>query len=133
MQYVTSSLKAVYDEMMELARENLDPDWKKGQVIVLETYPGEYHYLMVPDFMDPTVREPLENMLIEHLKECGATRVLRCLCTMDGAYPEIPSWHLQNRLIEIDRRNLNTELFLQNRGDQVRVRLFSDLLPPKKE
>ena len=133
MQYVTSSLKAVYDDMMEVARENLNPAWKNGQVIVLETYPGEYHYLVVPDFVDPAVREPLEEDLIEHLKECGATGVLHCLCTMDGVYPEIPSWHLQSRLIEIDQRNLSTELFLQNQGDQVRVRPFSDFLPPEKE
>ena len=132
MQYVTSSQKAVYDDMMEIARENLDPKWKNGQIVVLETYPGEYHYLMVPDFMNPSVREPLEAELIEHLTESGATRVLHCLCTMDGAYPEIPSRHLRSRLIEIDRQNMNTELFLQSQGDQVRVRPFSDLLPPKK-
>ena len=124
-------MEAVYADMMEIARENLDPAWKNGQVIVLETYPGEYHYLMVPDFMDPAVREPLEEELIEHLKECGATAVLHCLCTMDGKYPDIPSWHLRSGLAEIDSRNLETQLFLRGPGDFIRVKSFSDLLPPQ--
>ena len=133
MPYVTSAEKQVYEDMMEIARENLDPEWKHGQVVVLETWPGQYHYLMIPDFMDPAVREPLEDTLIDHLRELQATRVLRCLYTTDGRYPEIPSWHLQSRLIEMDPQNLHTELLLQSHEDSVRVRPFSDFLPPENK
>ena len=123
-------METVYADMMELARENMDPAWKNGQVIVVETWPGQYHYLKIHDFMDPAVREPLEDLLIDHLVQCKATRVLHCLCTMDGSYPDIPSWHFRSRLVEMDPQNLETQLFLLGPEDDLRVKSFSDMLPP---
>ena len=123
-------LKQICNDLLEIARKNLDPQWKNGQVIVLETWPGQYHYLMVPD-IDPAIREPLEDQLLESLQQWQATRVLHCLCTMDGAHTEIPSWHLRSRLVEIDSRNLETKLILQGPGDLIRIISFSDLLPPQ--
>ena len=131
-EYAGSESMQVFRDMMEIARDNLDPSWKNGQVIVLETWPGQYHYLMIPDFLDHERRESLEDALISHLQEMQDTRVLHCLCTMDGHHPDIPSWNLLHRLMEADPQNLHTELFLQNHGDQLRIRPFSDFLPPKK-
>ena len=126
-------METVCADMMELARENLDPAWKNGQVIVVETQPGRYHHLKIHDFMDPAVREPLEDQLIDHLMRCKATGVLHCLCTMDGRYPDIPSWHFRSRLVEMDPVNLETKLILRGPGDAIRVKSFSDLLPRKSE
>ena len=119
-----------YESMMEVARMEMGPDWKQGQMIVLETFPGEYHWAKVED-LTPSVRESIEQMLIEQLMDWNETRVLSCLCTMDGQLPEIPSRHLRKRLLEIHPENGNTVTFLWGGGEQVHIKPFSALIPPK--
>ena len=127
-----AAIGTVYEEMREIAREKLDPAWEHGQVIVLETWPGEFHWAKIPDFMDPAIREPIEEALIQQLIEQNSARVLHCLCTWNGAHPEIPSWHMRSRLIEINPENLQTLSFGWGGGEEIIVKPFSALLPPKK-
>ncbi len=127
-----AAIEAAYEEMMEIAREKLDPCWENGQVIVVETWPGEYHWAKIPDFMDPAIREPIEEELIQQLIAQNSTRVLHCLCTFKGENPEIPSWHMRSRLIEINPENLQTLTFGWGGGEDIIVKPFSALLPPEK-
>ena len=131
MQSKISALKSIYDDMMEIAREQLNPEWKTGEAIVLETYPGEYCYLAIPDFQDLDVREPLEKDLLECLISWKYTRVLHCLCVISGGDLMIPSGNLCRRLVEIDSRNLNAEVFLWGGGEDILVKPLSALLPPQ--
>ena len=132
MEWDEAALEKAYEAMMEIAREARDSEWKLGEVLVLETWPGQYHWVKIPD-LDPAVREPVEEELIQSLMDWESTRVLSCLCTMNGAHPDIPSWHLRSRLVEIDPENLNTITFLWGGGDTVLAKPFSSLLPPKKD
>ncbi len=122
-----------YRDLMAHARENLNPEWKYGEVIVLKTEPGHIYWAAIPDYQKPDIREPLENELIQTLMDCEDTRVLVCLCTMNGEHPDISSWHLRSRLVEINSENLQTDTFLWGGGDTVFVKPFSSLLPPKKK
>ena len=131
MEQKDSALRKTFESMLEIARMEMESDWEQGQMIVLETFPGEYHWAKVED-ISASVREPIEEMLVDQLLEWNEPRVLTCLCTMDGLRPEIPSRHLRNRLMEIHPENRNTVIFLWGGGEQVHIKPFSALLPPKK-
>ena len=127
-----AAIEKSYNDMMEIARMEMDPDWEHGQMVVLETWPGKFHWAKISDAVNPEIREPIEEALIEQLIDWKQTRVLSCLCTWHGEHPDIPSWHLRSRLVEINPENLQTMTFAWGGGEDVYVKPFSALLPPKE-
>ena len=121
-----------YDRLMETARKNLEPEWEHGEVVVLKTAKGNLYVARIPDYQDADIREPLENRCIEQMQAAHDTEVFCCLATVNGEAPEILSWNFRSRLIEINPENLNTESFLWGGGEDILLRPFSWLLPPKK-
>lgn len=122
---------ATYETTMNIIQNYVNQASKNSLTIALKTISGQEYYTSIPDFMDFETSDFKENLLIQQLINDGDTNVLLCLCTMNGKTPEIPSWHLRNRLIEINPENLNTMVFLWGGGDTVFVKPFSALLPPK--
>ena len=123
---------AEFDRCMALARDLLRPEWKYGEAVVLKSRKGNVYTIAIPDYQDPAIREPLEEQCIQTLLAFGDTGVALCMATVNGVHPDIPSWHLRSRLVEIDSGNLQTETFLWGGGDVFYVKHFSALLPPQK-
>ena len=126
------NLEAEFDRCMALARSLLRPEWKYGEAVILKTEKGNVYSIAIPDYQDPAVREPLEEQCIQTLLGFGDTAVVLCIATVNAVHPEIPSWHLRSRLVEIDPGNLQTENFLWGGGDVFYVKPFQRLLPPEK-
>ena len=122
-----------YDLLMGHARSHLDPAWTQGQVVVLKTAKENIYTVEIPDFIDPSSREPLENQCIQLLQAQDDTRVLTCLATMNGEQPEILSWNFRSRLVELNAENLQTYAFLWGGGENILVKPFQSLLPPEKK
>ena len=143
MEWNKSTIEKTFDAMMEIVREELAPGREQGPVLVLELQPGEYRWIKIPEGTEPLDRTPItmeliealtarEEELIGELIARNETRVLSCLFTWSGAHPEIPSWHMRSRLIEINPENLQTLTFGWGGGEDIIVKPFSALLPPKK-
>ena len=123
--------EAEYQTMIDIARSHLRPEWKSGQVTVVKTTKGNYVFLEIPDYMDPAVREPLENQWIQSLMEQQEAQIQLCLNSMDGQHPEIMSWNLLSKLLQADEKNRQAEIFCWG-GDRIFVRTLESRLPPKK-
>ena len=121
-----------YELLMETARKHLETSWAHGEVVVLKTAKGNLYVTRIPDYQDAAIREPLENQCIHQLVDVGDTRVTACLATVSGMHPEILSWNFRSRLVEVNSENLETKCFLWGGGENVHVKPFSALLPPKK-
>ena len=119
-----------YKELMEAARQHLEPAWDHGEVAVLKTVKGNIYIAEIPDYWDAAVREPLENRCIQQLHDADDTEVLCCLATVNGRNPEILSWNFRDGLIKLNEKNLDTEAFLWGGGDTVLLKPFHRLLPP---
>ena len=117
-----------YDSLMEIARQNLDPSWEHGEVVVLKTTKGNTYVAQIPDYWDPEIREPLENLCIQRMVDAGDAEVFCCLATVNGEAPEILSWNFRSRLIEVNQNNLRTESFLWGGGEDILLKPFSRLL-----
>ena len=125
--------ETTYEAMMNEAHKIMEMKSPNSEVVVLKNQSGQYFCIGIPDIMDNIISELRENLLIKQLIKCGDTRVMTCLCTMNGEYPEIPSWHLRSRLAEINPENLQTKTFLWGGGEDIIVKPFSALLPLKKK
>ena len=143
MEWNKSTIEKTFDAMMEIVREELAPGREQGPVLVLELQPGEYRWIKIPEGTEPLDHAPItmeliealtarEDELIGELIARNETRVLSCLFTWTGAHPEIPSWHMRSRLIEINPENLQTLTFGWGGGEDIIVKPFSRLLPPEQ-
>ena len=116
-----------FEELMAVACNHLNPEWKCGEVMVLKTAKGNTYVAEIPDFQDWEIREPLENRCIEEMAAKGDTQVLACLATVNGQVPEILSWNFRSRLIELDNRNLEAICFLWGGENKIIVKPFRSL------
>ena len=123
--------EAEYNALMTEARLHLQQKWQHGEVVVLKTASDAVRVLEIPDFMDATVREPLENAFLHTLLQDGQTQFLLCLATFHGQHPEIISRNLMDGLIKLDEGNLETVIFLRGEG-VILAKTLRRLLPPKK-
>ena len=123
--------KTEFQYLMDEARKHLDPAWESGEVIVVKTAKGNVYTVEIPDVQDFTVREPLENQLIQTLTKLHDTTVSACVATIDGAHPEIPSWNFRSGLVSADPANLDAKTILWG-GNVCYVKTFRSLLPPEK-
>ena len=116
---------------MAVAREHLDPQCPRGEVAVLKTAKGNFYVAEIPDYADHTSREPLENACVQQMIQADDTQVSWCLATVNGEHPEILSWNFRKKLMEANRKNLETVCFLWGGDDRIIVKPFQSLLPPK--
>ena len=128
-----SRWEAEFELLLSHARSYLNSEWPQGQIVVLKTAKGNLYTVQIPDFLDPSIREPLENQCIQRLWEQDDTQVLTCLATMNGEQPEILSWNFRTGLVELNADNLQTHAFLWGGGDKILMKPFQSLLPPEKK
>ena len=116
---------------MAAAREHMNPQWPRGEIVALKTAKDNLYVAEIPDFADQVTREPLENACIRQMVLADDTEVSFCLATINGVHPEMLSWNFRKRLIEADENNLETVCFLWDGSGNIHARPFRSLLPPK--
>ena len=121
-------LSHAYNNFLELSKNLLTPG---GEVVLLQTAKGNQYSLVIGNYREASLREPLEDQLIAQLLSAKDTKVNLCFVTVNGKHPEIPSWHLRKSLIDMDMRNLDTRTFLWGGEERIAIKPFSVLLPPK--
>lgn len=121
-----------YESLLKGARELLNPQLERNEIVVLRTAKGNLRVVEIPDYWDWETREQLENQCIRQMAWDDDTQVIACLSTADGQHPSILSWNFRSGLIALNEDNLKTESFLWGGGEDILVKPFSALLPPKK-
>ena len=117
-----------YEALMENARQQLDPQWEHGEVVVLKTAKGKTYVVRIPDYQNAETREPLENQCVQQMLDAEDTEVFTCLATINGKVPEILSWSFRSRLLEVNPENHKTQSFLWGGGEKILLKPFSRLM-----
>ena len=111
---VSPEIEAAFTELLALAGETLDnaPGADMSQAIALRTAAGSTHAFFTTLAELPAAEE----RVLADLTAGGDTRVSFLVALWESRCVDLPAYSLREKLIALDRRNLETLLVLQGEG-----------------
>lgn len=111
---VSPEVEAALKELLALAGETLDnaPEAHMSQAIALRTAAGSTHAFFTTLAELPAVEE----RILAALTAGGDTQVSFLVVLWESRCVDLPAYSLREKLIALDRRNLETLLVLQGEG-----------------
>lgn len=120
-------MELAFEQLTKQAESLLRSDISAEQAVCVLTGNGNVRWFLNHDIMSGNTSD--EAAFIESLKEGGDTGVRYAVCMWRDFWLDVPSWHLRERLVQLNASNRETEVLLRG-GDGFVVKPLKVMVPP---